>query len=584
MNAIGIEISGEFLDLAPNTALTLELISPIFSDDLGLGANSHSFAFTIPLTPKNRRLLQHRHMALAKHDGGTIDATFYLFGLPWKEATVIILKAGTAGFQIRLELDESVISRRLGTVSLRDLDYGGPRVIDTNTGLARAQAMADHAYDTSDGTYDYVFFAYENLQPGDAIPGSRGIYANKPFGASSYAINYAPGGSPDQDNIEWLTPFVFWKYAMAHAFEARGIRLDMGSDFFQDAELASLVVFNPVAIDELFPTFIVGAGTVGINHYAGTLYLQRHMPDVTAKLMLSGTMKLFCAYIKRTPAGYGIFFRKDVLTGTDKTDWTRKTIYGHEIDFDGTYTGFSFFSEQDGTDQWNLPPKAVNVDFEIAGTAPDETTLPAATAANVGQVWLAEFEDALFQCQLDEGTNPATYQWVFLTRNLFPVVVGEDPEEVISPVSTVYMPDPGPPKVQVTPNKIQVDMPLISYERATESDGNFAPRLLFYRGIEIGGPQGGVTDLGGDYNYSLMWHGEKGLYEIWWKDWVTFLLQARLINVSLHLAPADILQMKWDQRVSVAVADGVVDGFVRKLRIQIKPEGIQSVTGEIITG
>ena len=58
---------------------------------------------------------------------------------------------------------------------------------------------------------------------------------------------------------------------------------------------------------------------------------------------------------------------------------------------------------------------------------------------------------------------------------------------------------------------------------------NFPLRFLFWRGIIDGYPTATASDLNQnpDYNYTLHWEGEKGLYNKFWKDYVSFLQKSK---------------------------------------------------------
>lgn len=66
------------------------------------------------------------------------------------------------------------------------------------------------------------------------------------------------------------------------------------------------------------------------------------------------------------------------------------------------------------------------------------------------------------------------------------------------------------------------------------TSNSFPLKLLFWRGLQEGGiPMASASGEFGDY--SLEWVGEKGLYEIWWKDYLNFMQKCKTAKFSVLL-------------------------------------------------
>ena len=79
---IGIKTNNGFLDLGENFQIQIDLVSPLFSFEVGYG--STSLKFSIPNSPNNRKLLNQADMVLNTTKTSTVDVYIWLGGTPWR--------------------------------------------------------------------------------------------------------------------------------------------------------------------------------------------------------------------------------------------------------------------------------------------------------------------------------------------------------------------------------------------------------------------------------------------------------------------------------------------------------------------
>lgn len=591
-----IAIGDEFIDLNPGTALDLVLVNPMFQDDLGLGMNSHSFSMAVPWSPKNQRLLAQRETALVPRRDPKVNAVLWLLGSPWKLATISFSTSSRSeGYSIRMDLDASVLARAIEDRSMRDFSYTGPRVISVNTGQQRSADVQQHMNDCMLGTNDYVFFPVLTKEiVHDPIPFNALLNGwENAFGATYFYTNY------DQFTFEagpfsgaWIAPFPFVAKTMQMILDEADIEWDMGATIFTDTELKWLCIFSPVSLDEVIQeTNSTLVETFNVNCYAGTIELAKHMPSIPAKTFFSSVLTLFGMFVEIDARGrVTIPVRKEVLEDQTTDDWTKKTVAGTVIDHTDDATGFTLGSVLDQNDpQTSEPFWTEQSSFSISGTVPFGAPFPVLGAAGVGQYYYAEDTNAVFQYRLNEMSNPASYAWVRISNFFYDVTFGDGSRELRSEASTMNdqvfssIPYDTIPKTDLS--AIPISLP--SYD-----DFELALRLLFYRGRAPlsspagydGNPVGTAGDFNGAFNYSLHWTGDRGLYEVWWKDWIAFLLDAKLVRASFVLNASDLMTLDWKKRKAFATREGIARGYIRKLSVRLFSDRIEPVQAEIITG
>jgi 5-hydroxyisourate hydrolase-like protein (transthyretin family) len=113
---------------------------------------------------------------------------------------------------------------------------------------------------------------------------------------------------------------------------------------------------------------------------------------------------------------------------------------------------------------------------------------------------------------------------------------------------------------------------------------DFSPRLLFYYGLQPGVTQT-VLACFDDTNsegtvlnkYTLAWSGQKGLYNVWWKEYDYFEQNTELVKRTVYLSIVDLLQFNWSLKIRL---EGV-NYFVKKLSYSVSRKGLQAVKFEL---
>lgn len=595
---IGIKVGNEWLTLPVGTRISFDLVNPIFSDDLGY--NSYSLSFPIPVEGNSHKLA-YADIVSSSSNTRSFSCTVYLEGIPWKSATLEVKEAGSYDvYQCNILIENAAIADILSGQNLKDFTYDGVRTISLNTAATRAADLVSHANGTVSGTIatdDYVFFPvkdsdfYNGKHPAQdgSAPGFNDPQLVNYYEASTFRGNYSPYlFTSNHYNEYFLVPYFYLFYVLGKLFSENGYTLDDTEGIASDSELKTLTIYNNYSLDEGYVqavTLFSSTLYVNVNQYAGTIDPTNHVPDVAAGEFLRGILDLFNAALIVTGTGVKLIAKKDVLNGTESVDWSSKSIRGYRLMFEDI-RGCTLFSDLDADDELTTEEEYIREtdNFTIAGEVNSYLSLPG--SANSEDLYYVKNENSYYKYTLDEQQASETYSWQFFGYRRFPITFGDGEKEVTSKVSTTEMISDDwwggyswrIPYVKQVGSSSMYDL----------GKNPFSPRLLFYRGLQTPSPsagsypQGAADDGAGFYNYSLFWDGDYGLYEVWWKDWLEALENAKVLKMRFMLNITDILTLDWTKRVEIRTREGIVKGLIRRLSVDIGSEGMGLVTAEIV--
>jgi hypothetical protein len=565
---IELIVAGKTLPIQQGETVSLNLVHPAFSGELGY--NSHSLEFSVVNTPEARRLLGYADLPNSTQATRYVDGELRLLGVPWRRTRIHVRQAGPERFRVSLALEVGLLSRKLGDTRWPEVDLGGVRQITANVDETGSADMAAHADDAAAGSvddFDYTFFPVHN--PELYYP----TFILHPQGYMNFwrgNFNYTEAGmtvNGNKGNILWnLVPFPYLRYLFRQTMAEAGYFLsDQG--WFEDLEIQTLCVWNTVTLDDRIYAFLVAmTGPYTAHYFRNWINVADHVPDMTCRQALQGVANLFgLIYIEQTGGVIKVMPLRDLLLVKDTVDWSTRTEVTYSIEWPDEDNGHLFSSTPDPYDALMKAPALEEIKRAITldGEVDEEADLP--TGLTPPANYLVKATNQVFTL------NP-TGGWVARTYYYFPERIGQGSKQITSAFSTL-MPHVGD---WATDASDSWRVPVAS-ARGTSPDYYserlpFAPRLMFYRGIGDY-PLGGVDDEGGTYEYSLLWHGERGLYEKWWRTWTEWLAQAPLVQVRVLLTPLDLLGLNWEMPVWLASAEGRVRVLLKEIKLRITADG-----------
>ena len=312
--ALRIEVNGGVLDTSNDFQLELELTSPIFNT-----RGSQSPSFTLPGSPTNLRLLGYpnridRNVELRPIDGVISDGPFR------RQCKLNILTAGPDGIEMSIGTDESLIYAAWSDVKLRDMEGWPVYTPEAATEAERVDVligMLDMVYrrqlDTdyhvfpvavekheSDGEVTYT--VANEIKVSSIRPESSLIYEQRQITATS-GTDTAKVAVPRGYG---LVPFLRVGRLLSLLFDLYGITLEE-NPFESDPQLSRLVVLNNT-LDTIC---------------AGYLDYKDMLPDCTVNDLLDSLLARFGAvvYVHGATMTARIVLLRDSFSASPSMDW-----------------------------------------------------------------------------------------------------------------------------------------------------------------------------------------------------------------------------------------------------------------------
>jgi hypothetical protein len=176
--------SGQFLIMAKENVLTVEIRSTLFNDQDDL-LGSFSYEGTIPLEP-NRHLIQNAHLINTSAKLRTLNVLMYLGAIPYKQV-VFNFTITDNDINYHLFIDTSIVARQLKALKMNQLRQGN---LDDSVYLGNYDTFKSYISATvtdAPGTKPMVFFPFKNdgaykiIAPGTPGYASFDLPVNKIF-------------------------------------------------------------------------------------------------------------------------------------------------------------------------------------------------------------------------------------------------------------------------------------------------------------------------------------------------------------------------------------------------------------------
>lgn len=559
-----------FLDIRRGTQLQLDMATPIYfgdrDPDLFPGVKAYTIA--VPNTPHNQLLLN-RPDRLDNPDDFLDEEGWRIYF-----DNYLLLEG-------KLEVEDGVkdsdiavtfIGGLAGNVSdmkdkfLYKLDLGGDRVVgDTETELlSHAAVVAANPAD-----YNYVFPTVKIHKDGERDEDDE---------ATRYQfLNlYNTAAYVKSDTVEIKTvystmaPMPRLRYVLEQSLLDVGYSLAGVFDTHPlKDELNELILFNTTSLD----TF---DGTISPDGYAfsdmslkAKFDLANHVPTKYSADLLRAVCNLLCLAPIIDTAGKQMILTwvGGLLEKVIKHNWTAKVdpIFRRERAIEDIPVEFKYdhTSDDDYATQWQKQLNNLTVershptltDARNAVTLDDDDTI----------IYIESLNECFEALGYTRGPSPVVSLLAQSKgKNLGIINEGEQPS--YSPTAdTLHMitigEKRGVPRVDFVGEQY---LPAYFDDIVTpmQPDGKQIKDiiLLLYRGMQAGysgklyplaasGPYDFNEDIIGDM--SLLWTGDRGLYNVWWADWITALRAMRPVTYATRLTAADLANLDWREKVRI---------------------------------
>ena len=555
----------QHLDLYPKLQFQIEIKSPIYfgsrssSDQI---PNVKTYQLRIPDSAHNRLILD-RPDSLDNPEDLHESTDWYIYferKLIFQGTAKVTKARKHSGYDFQFIGGLAGSLSKLKSKKLNEYTYGGER---TFTGGIVQHASATAAFPQN---YDYLF-----------PPVYLGANHDTGFDYINNWDNSSYKGIDSGALISTFIPCLKVKYILTHLLSESELTLDGIFNVGDHAtELSNLILFNTVAHD-IVDTDPPSYGPDIIN-------LSKHVPEIKASIFINNICMLFCAspFLDLKNNKLHIKANKDLLNQA-ATDWTNKTLRYYSIlrrlDIPD---GFEYLElSAKATEAWNKLPDAV--DFKTVATVSHLETniLKFDTEKDYNYV---TSQNTYYKKQ--KNATETAIEWVPFHQILDPY--NENAENpLLLNIGTLQM-NPRDTNETTTWFNSPLWFESIKHPKFTGSKLNKLC-LLFSRGLQS--PLSGNdrplfsnnvfddsdTQISGA-NLSLLWNGTNGLYETWWKDWLSKIESSKPVEFSLLLNATDLEQLDLSNKYRI----GQHDHFIKKLQITITANEIKPVIAEMI--
>jgi hypothetical protein len=555
---VGIKIQGEFIDLFPGTDLPLELFNPAFlGDNADLIPGSFSYPISVPATRKNRRIFEHPDLVTNPLPFLRAEPTeLHYDGLFLFPGKLTVQTATPTQYRLYIVFSELT---SLKDKTLQEIDLGGDRNV-----AASPNDMPAHAEATTQNplNFDYCFFPIRNFdfwdgREEDPLTGESKVQNAWDVDTQAFIAS--------SDQLTAM-PFVRLSYLLQQLIAEFGLVLD--NQFQNSDELNLIYLYNNFSI------------CLDTGDWSNVINLQNHVNNTTCNEFLRHLCRQFClAPFKEWYSNeVSLVPLKGLINTPAKHDWTNKASANYSRSKDNKYPGkFCYESLDEAFTQflYTDPPVA---DDEYATL--DDVPGPPYTPFQVyyitayGSYW---------------ATSGNGTRIVEVWRGIECMETGTGEEEFLGQLPTTIMNWAGTsgqgnirglvPELRQKGSWDQAEEPF--YEE-------FQNRLIFFRGnyLDRNGKNypmasNNVYDNEGNQigDYSLLWKGDHGLYEKWWKEWHYILENRSEVEFQFRLEVADLYRFSFKDKVRI----GGMEYFVKKLSVVLTATGQVKATGVLIS-
>lgn len=564
-----------YLQLAPGQTLELEETLPAFDTQLENGL--FSLPISIPFSDENIVFLnQANHLATSNKsipDYWMCDVEYY--GLPYlTNAKFKILshrgrfQAQTGEFEALITGGKGLFGTKIKNKKLSDLQLGGeitwPNTFDSREmakevidgsltflqeKLSFAPILWENFIDDQRADYDGEIIAnniINHMVLNAALPNGwkfgRPTLSNPTIAIAKGATNY---------NDYRTIPFFKLTFVVKQIFLEHGYTLT--GNFLEIKDIDKIHIFNNRSIERYDTPFV----------YDTNMFIrpQQHMPDMLIVDMLTALQVAFNLRFDFLPnKKVAININKLLLSPTNVVDFTQKVLASYEsserhpIVENGYNMSFEFDSNDSVVNDRVKDPKEFNVISE-AETLIEWYSNPASGTSPDNSYVLIKAENYYYTYNINTST------WVAAFENLHDIRVGDEGisyKPMLSPLCHAYQDDISgvPQRLQMVATR-QHGSYLNNAKKIVE---NKVPLRIFYIDYLT---SGALTDLpisfchNKDVNgnsialISLSWKGVNGLFDFFYKQWITMLYDSKILKASFNLDILDLNSLSQAQLILI---------------------------------
>lgn len=574
-------ISGNEINLLPNSSAEIERTSPFFSEGLEW-TGEYSTPIQIPYSEHNTELLGYPFSFYTKRIKKATDAELF-DGSLFRQRGKLITENGTINqnhihdsnltgyFVFGLSNFFQIIKDK----KLRQLSLGGKRSFNYTTSDPNDNSGGfwQYIHGTWAGDKDFLVAPIRN----ENVAGAR--TDSSPDGSPDWMNKIAFNGVIDHDNTienNTLFPQIKLKYVLTKIFEEHGytVQYDIGDEQWESLFLISLIPFDwrkydvrevplpPPDPGSYYPPGEITRFLLFSPKTVIDVYLANHLPDKTISdfLIQLGSFYGWRFLVNDNTKVCRIKSFKRIKTGKRK-DWTSYVESVIEPDYSEDIQVIGFATEVDAADEF---PKQGEFDGLIKlPSVYSFTDLPTASAAIWKNVCFSHVENTWWQVVYESSV----YSWAAFSDNIFNYEPKDETKKVSSTFSTTVMVRSTYRNVENAVTLYYGLFPAIKQEALKD----FSYRVLFYHGMVLDELEDGTPGLVQYPHLSSLWripgtpedkiwsnvfvHDfndiKRGIINYWFSEILELMQQGEEIKFYFNLPRNELLGFEWDDIILI---------------------------------
>ena len=582
---IGIKANGEFLDIFPDTSITLKLANPVFADD-EIIPGSFSLPFEIPggnESGRNAEIINHPDVVSNIAGRFEItDAALYIDGLLYRTGTLFIEEASGTKYRANFRFSIKNIRSDFKEFKIRDLideditittaDYNKKVVVVFGGGVASPYKLIVNG-DTYEGSTLTLLAADI-----DANVYFTAIYTNvgSTFGVSGDRVEVEPAILPG------LVSQVFnVKLETSQDVSGSEITSDPMTTFLT-AYASWLDSFYGTPINDyllipLMRNFVTNEIDDIINEVTASGYNFGRLTDIPQK----GKPYVPYVTLKRVfdtiSTEFGITFKGTFLDDT----WFPKALFYH------TYVNWQDMEYIKGVDY-----RFYNDEFNVRDLVPDitieELLKGLQTKFNLSVIISDTGREITLNRRSEMMLSRSFIDWTAISGPVGSIKYtgtadGYKLESAIDDNDGRDEPDTyiygnAEKTISSIIGSITGDQTISGFNcphTNQEYGSDYIPRLFFYQGE---GDNAGLTYQEASYKGMEVKYGGTGaLGESQWKDYLRFLTSRKMTPISIYLEYRHLNVIDWEQKIMI---DGTLY-LIKSIDVKISSMGIEPAKVEL---
>lgn len=573
------------IDLAPGSILNMEIFTELFDEEFTLGA--YSLPVTAAMTDNNKKIFGFIEMLNTIPDN---EQTFWRCdilndGVPeMMNAKLTLLdystdfnySAGTYTFTV--SGNKGMFGSLIGTKTLRDIalpaiTYPGMSSRQFATAVMKKQAGYEkytymrfapvgilNFFDDTRPDYNHEFLAEDLVN--DIVLYGSGI-DDWEFGRPQSADTSLAATSGTPEYVDYRTiPFFTYKWVLTKLFAQFGYTIK--GEWMLDAAWDDTVLFNNFAIEK----YDTGSNT----DLAHEITPARHLPKKLISEFLRDLQMLFNLNFSFLDGQtVSMDYRKTslrIIQPVDATNIAGKLFSATISDY--KEKGFALEFSFDSAD--NL------ISERVKEIIPSKLVATINKFTDIGTLAIGrpfEFEDIVFVKAENQymiyANGVGINAWEYFGENLLPYNIGSGENKYttgVTPMITHIVYNDTSDKLE-NKDRVACDMAGSYFsKRFSLIEADYDTRIFFIKMVDKGGQNlpssfSNNKDTAGNKRVpcSLAWHGEDGLYQYCWKEWLEFLSNTRAVKTTLALNAKTYKQIKETNKIRINSTTYLITGM-----------------------